>query len=59
KFDYQKPKYEVLLKFQEALQRGLPARSVEIETPDEECEDLICKPKQNEHNHNHSHHHHH
>ena len=31
-----KMQYEVLLKYQEALQKGLPARSVEIETPDEQ-----------------------
>lgn len=31
-----KMQYEVLLKYQEALQQGRPARSVEIETPDEQ-----------------------
>lgn len=44
---------------EELLEHGISHTTVEIETPDEECEDLICKPKQNEHNHNHSHHHHH
>ena len=31
-----KMQYDVLVKYQEALQRGLPARSVEIDTPDEQ-----------------------
>ena len=44
---------------EELLEHGISHTTVEIETPEEECEDLICKPKQNEHNHNHSHHHHH
>ena len=43
---------------EELLEHGISHTTVEIETPEEECEDLICKPKQNEHNHNHSHHHH-
>lgn len=43
----------------ELLEHGISHTTVEIEKPEEECEDLICKPKQNEHNHNHSHHHHH
>lgn len=44
---------------EELLEHGISHTTVEIETPEEECKDLICKPKQNEHNHNHSHHHHH
>ena len=43
---------------EELIEHGISHTTVEIETPEEECEDLICKPKQNEHNHNHSHHHH-
>ena len=43
---------------EELLEHGISHTTVEIETPEEECEDLICKPKQSEHNHNHSHHHH-
>lgn len=43
---------------EELEEHGISHTTVEIETPEEECEDLICKPKQNDHNHSHSHHHH-
>ncbi len=43
---------------EELSEHGISHATVEIETPDEECEDLICHPNQSEHNHNHSHHHH-
>lgn len=43
---------------EELSEHGISHTTVEIETPEEECEDLICHPKQSEHNHNHSHHHH-
>ena len=42
----------------ELSEHGISHTTVEIETPEEECEDLVCKPNQNEHSHNHSHHHH-
>ncbi len=32
--------------------------TVEIETPEEECEDLVCHPGAHKHSHNHGHHHH-
>ena len=51
---------EYITKIKEELEEhGISHTTVEIETPEEECEDLICKPKQNDHNHNHSHSHHH
>ena len=43
---------------EELSEHGISHTTVEIETPEEKCEDLICKPKPSEHNHNHSHHHH-
>ncbi len=43
---------------EELSEHGISHTTVEIETPEEECEDLVCHPKQSEHNHNHSHHHH-
>lgn len=42
----------------ELSEHGISHTTVEIETPEEECEDSVCKPNQNEHTHNHSHHHH-
>lgn len=42
---------------EELEEHGISHTTVEIETPEEECEDLICKPKQNEHSHGHHHHH--
>lgn len=45
----------------ELSEHGISHTTIEIETPEEECEDLVCKPTQNEpsHSHSHSHHHHH
>lgn len=40
-------------------EHGISHTTVEIETPEEECEDLICHPNHAEHNHSHGHHHHH
>ncbi len=44
---------------EELLKHGIAHTTVEIETPEEECEDLSCHPNHTEHNHNHSHSHHH
>ena len=43
----------------ELSEHGISHTTVEIETPEEECEDLICHPNHAEHNHSHGHHHHH
>ncbi len=43
---------------EELAEHGISHTTVEIETPDEVCEDLVCKPTQNDHSHSHSHHHH-
>ena len=40
---------------EELSEHGISHTTVEIEAPDEECGDLICKPNHTEH----SHHHHH
>ena len=42
---------------EELAEHYISHTTVEIETPEEECEDLVCHPKA--HNHSHSHHHHH
>ncbi len=42
---------------EELAEHGISHTTVEIETPEEKCEDLVCHPKA--HNHSHSHHHHH
>lgn len=44
---------------EELSEHGISHTTVEIETPEEECEDLICKPNHSEHSHNHSHNHSH
>lgn len=44
---------------EELAEHGISHSTVETETPEEECDDLICHPQTAEHNHNHSHHHHH
>lgn len=43
---------------EELSEHGISHTTIEIETPDEECEDLTCHPKHSEHSHSHSHHHH-
>ncbi len=45
---------------EELSEHGISHTTLEIETPDEECRDLICHPNTNNlnHSHNHSHHHH-
>lgn len=43
----------------ELSEHGISHTTIEIETPYEVCEDLVCKPTQNEHSHSHSHSHHH
>ncbi len=42
----------------ELAEHGISHTTIEIETPEEECEDLVCKPNHSEHSHSHSHHHH-
>ncbi len=44
---------------EELLEHGISHTTIEIETPEEECTDLICHPNLNQHSHNHSHNHHH
>lgn len=44
---------------EELAEHGISHTTVEIESPEEECEDLSCHPNHTEHNHNHSHSHHH
>ncbi len=44
---------------EELAEHGVSHTTVEIETPEEECEDLSCHPNHAEHSHNHSHSHHH
>ena len=44
---------------EELSEHGISHTTVEIEAPDEECEDLVCKPNHTEHSHSHGHHHHH
>lgn len=41
---------------QELLEHDIAHTTVEIETPEEECEDLVCHPKHIEHGHHHHHH---
>lgn len=41
----------------ELLEHGISHTTVEIETPEEECEDLTCHPNHTEHSHHHGHHH--
>ena len=43
---------------EELLEHGISHTTVEIETPEEECDDLTCHPKTTNHNHSHHHHHH-
>ncbi len=43
---------------EELKEHGISHTTVEIETPEEECEDLVCKPQTTEHKHPHNHHHH-
>lgn len=40
---------------EELLEHGISHTTVEIETPDEECEDLICHPNLSQHSHEHHH----
>lgn len=40
---------------EELLEHGISHTTVEIEAPEEECEDLICQPHTNMHNHSHNH----
>lgn len=42
---------------EELSEHGISHTTVEIETPEEECKDLVCHPKQTEHSHHHHHHH--
>ena len=42
---------------EELLDHGISHTTVEIETPEEECEDLTCHPNHTEHSHHHGHHH--
>lgn len=42
---------------EELLEHGISHTTVEIETPEEECEDLTCHPNHTEHSHHHGHHH--
>ena len=42
---------------EELSEHGISHTTVEIETPEEECEDLICHPNHTEHSHGHGHHH--
>lgn len=44
---------------EELSEHGISHTTVEIEAPEEECEDLVCKPNHTEHSHSHSHSHHH
>ena len=41
---------------EELSEHGISHTTVEIEAPEEECEDLICKPNHSEHSHSHHHH---
>lgn len=41
---------------EELLEHGISHTTVEIETPEEECEDLVCYPKAIKHSHSHHHH---
>lgn len=41
---------------EELSEHGISHTTVEIETPEEECEDLICHPNHTEHSHHHHHH---
>lgn len=42
---------------EELSEHGITHSTIETETPEEECEDLICHPKHTEHSHHHGHHH--
>ncbi len=44
---------------EELLEHGISHTTVEIESPEEKCEDLVCTPKHTEHKHSHHHGHHH
>ncbi len=44
---------------EELSEHGITHTTIETETPEEECADLICQPKAHNHSHNHSHGHHH
>lgn len=41
---------------EELEEHGISHTTVEIETPEEECEDVICHPNHTEHSHHHHHH---
>ena len=42
---------------EELEEHGISHTTVETETPEEECEDLVCHPQHAEHTHSHGHHH--
>ena len=42
---------------EELAEHGISHTTVETETPEEECKDLVCHPKAHNHSHNHGHHH--
>jgi len=42
---------------EELAEHGISHTTVETETPEEECEDLVCHPQHAEHTHSHGHHH--
>ncbi len=44
---------------EELAEHGVSHTTVEIEAPDEECNDVNCHPSHTEHSHSHGHHHHH
>ena len=44
---------------EELSEHGISHTTVEIETSAEECQDLVCKPTQNDNSHSHTHSHHH
>ena len=41
---------------EELEEHGISHTTVEIETPEEECEDVVCHPNHTEHSHHHHHH---
>ncbi len=42
---------------EELSEHGISHTTIEIETPEEECADLVCHPQHTEHTHSHGHHH--
>ncbi len=42
---------------EELKEHGITHTTIETETPEEECEDLVCHPQHTEHSHHHKHHH--